>query len=52
MNFGDVAIATGQYPFPVKGNVVPGSDAAGSIAPLTPVCYSFTKALVCKNRKF
>ncbi|KAJ5666117.1 uncharacterized protein N7477_008565 [Penicillium maclennaniae] len=31
LNFRDIAIATGKYPFPVKENVVPGSDAAGDI---------------------
>lgn len=31
LNFRDVAIATGRYPFPVKELVVPCSDAAGDI---------------------
>lgn len=31
LNFRDIAISTGQYPFPVKDQVVPGSDAAGDI---------------------
>lgn len=31
LNFRDIVIATGQYPFPVKENVIPGSDAAGDI---------------------
>lgn len=31
LNFRDIAIATGKYPFPVKDQVVPGSDAAGDI---------------------
>ncbi|KAJ6103512.1 hypothetical protein N7486_005939 [Penicillium sp. IBT 16267x] len=31
LNFRDIAIATGKYPFTVKENVVPGSDAAGDI---------------------
>ncbi|KAJ5801961.1 uncharacterized protein N7503_004411 [Penicillium pulvis] len=31
LNYRDIAIATGQYPFAVKENVVPGSDAAGDI---------------------
>lgn len=31
LNFRDIAIATGKYPFPVKEKVVPGSDAAGDI---------------------
>jgi len=31
LNFRDIAIATGKYPFPVKKNVVPGSDAAGDV---------------------
>ena len=31
LNFRDIAIATGKYPFPVKKNVVPCSDAAGDV---------------------
>ncbi|RAK95917.1 zinc-dependent alcohol dehydrogenase family protein [Aspergillus ibericus CBS 121593] len=31
LNFRDIAISTGHYPFPVKEQVVPGSDAAGDI---------------------
>lgn len=31
LNFRDIAIATGLYPFPVKDNVVPSSDAAGDV---------------------
>lgn len=31
LNFRDIAIATSQYPFPVKDSVVPCSDAAGEV---------------------
>lgn len=31
LNFRDVAISTGKYPFPVKDQVVPASDAAGDV---------------------
>ncbi|OOF95580.1 hypothetical protein ASPCADRAFT_515919 [Aspergillus carbonarius ITEM 5010] len=31
LNFRDIDISTGHYPFPVKDHVIPGSDAAGDI---------------------
>ncbi|PYI29280.1 GroES-like protein [Aspergillus indologenus CBS 114.80] len=31
LNFRDIAVATSQYPFPVKDRVVPCSDAAGVV---------------------
>jgi NADPH:quinone reductase-like Zn-dependent oxidoreductase len=31
LNFRDFAVATGKYPFPVKDNVVPGSDLSGEV---------------------
>ncbi|KAF1966162.1 alcohol dehydrogenase [Bimuria novae-zelandiae CBS 107.79] len=31
LNFRDLAIPTGKYPFPVRDNVVPGSDGAGTV---------------------
>ena len=31
LNFRDIAIATSKYPFPVKDQVVPASDAAGDV---------------------
>lgn len=31
LNYRDIAIATSKYPFPVKDNVVPGSDASGDV---------------------
>lgn len=31
LNFRDLVITTGDYPFPVKDNVIPLSDAAGTI---------------------
>lgn len=34
LNFRDIAIAVGKYPFQVKDDVVPGSDAAGDIVSL------------------
>ncbi|PLB52321.1 NAD(P)-binding protein [Aspergillus steynii IBT 23096] len=32
LNFRDIAVATSQYPFPAKDDVIPGSDAAGVVA--------------------
>ncbi|OAL47018.1 NAD(P)-binding protein [Pyrenochaeta sp. DS3sAY3a] len=31
LNFRDFAVATGKYPFPVKDNVIPGSDLSGMV---------------------
>ncbi|OHE96906.1 hypothetical protein CORC01_07873 [Colletotrichum orchidophilum] len=31
LNYRDFAVANGKYPFPVKDNVVPGSDLAGDV---------------------
>jgi NADPH:quinone reductase-like Zn-dependent oxidoreductase len=31
LNFRDIAVAVGQYPFPTKERVIPGSDAAGEV---------------------
>ncbi|KAL4738338.1 NAD(P)-binding protein [Aspergillus similis] len=31
LNYRDIAVATSQYPFPVKDNVIPCSDAAGVV---------------------
>jgi len=31
LNFRDLAIPKGKYPFPVKENVIPGSDGAGTV---------------------
>ncbi|KAL1602354.1 hypothetical protein SLS60_005770 [Paraconiothyrium brasiliense] len=31
LNFRDFAVATGKYPFPVKDDVVPGSDLSGEV---------------------
>lgn len=33
LNYRDIAISTGLYPFPVKTNVVPYSDASGEVLP-------------------
>ncbi|KAK6811267.1 hypothetical protein RU639_013153 [Aspergillus parasiticus] len=43
LNFRDIAISTGKYPFPVKNNVVPGSDAAGDIVGVGEGAQGFTK---------
>lgn len=31
LNYKDIAISTGLYPFPVKTDVVPCSDASGKV---------------------
>lgn len=36
LNYRDLVIANGGYPFPVKEDVIPGSDAAGVIAAVGP----------------
>ncbi|KAJ9491855.1 hypothetical protein VN97_g1399 [Penicillium thymicola] len=43
LNYRDVAIGTSQYPFPVKDNVVPGSDAAGDIIEVGEGVTGFAK---------
>ncbi|KAM0460186.1 hypothetical protein ACHAPV_004975 [Trichoderma viride] len=42
LNYRDIAIATSHYPFPVKDNVVPVSDAAGEIVEIGPNVHGFT----------
>ncbi|KAJ4859409.1 zinc-binding dehydrogenase domain-containing protein [Trichoderma breve] len=42
LNFRDLAIATSRYPFPVKDNVIPISDAAGEIVEIGPNVQGFT----------
>lgn len=42
LNFRDIAIATGRYPFQVKDEVVPGSDAAGDVVALGEGVSKFT----------
>ncbi|KAH0525669.1 hypothetical protein TsFJ059_008013 [Trichoderma semiorbis] len=42
LNFRDLAIATSRYPFPVKDNVIPVSDAAGVIVEIGPNVQGFT----------
>ncbi|KAL6810277.1 NAD(P)-binding protein [Trichoderma sp. SZMC 28015] len=42
LNFRDLAIATSRYPFPVKDNVIPVSDAAGEIVEIGPNVQGFT----------
>ncbi|KAF7193666.1 Zinc-type alcohol dehydrogenase-like protein, partial [Pseudocercospora fuligena] len=41
LNFRDLVIATGLYPFPVKDNAVPLSDAAGTIEEVGPGVFGF-----------
>lgn len=43
LNYRDLVIANGGYPFPVKDNVVPLSDAAGTIAAVGPAVEGFQK---------
>lgn len=43
LNFRDIAISTGKYPFPVKDKVVPGSDAAGDIVGVGEGVQGFSK---------
>jgi NADPH:quinone reductase-like Zn-dependent oxidoreductase len=43
LNFRDYAIASGVYPFPVKDNVVPFSDAAGVIEEVGSAVEDFKK---------
>ncbi|KAI1319968.1 NAD(P)-binding protein [Xylariaceae sp. FL0255] len=38
LNYRDLLIARGQYPFPVNFPIVPGSDGAGEIVRLGPGC--------------
>ncbi|KAL9471970.1 hypothetical protein ACSS6W_009911 [Trichoderma asperelloides] len=42
LNYRDIAIATSHYPFPVKDNVIPVSDAAGEIVEIGPNVQGFT----------
>lgn len=43
LNFRDVAVATGKYPFPVKESVVPCSDLAGDVADVGDQVIGFAK---------
>ncbi|KAF7589924.1 hypothetical protein BBP40_003504 [Aspergillus hancockii] len=43
LNFRDIAISTGKYPFPVKDEVVPGSDVAGDIVGVGEGVQGFSK---------
>ena len=42
LNFRDIAISTSNYPFPVKDQVVPGSDAAGDVVTVGEGVTGFT----------
>ncbi|KAJ5292058.1 hypothetical protein N7478_001309 [Penicillium angulare] len=43
LNSRDCQIATSKYPFPIKENVVPGSDAAGDIVEVGDLVNDFAK---------
>lgn len=43
LNFRDVAIATSKYPFPVKDNLVPCSDAMGEVHAIGESVEGFSK---------
>lgn len=43
LNFRDFAVATGKYPFPVKENVVPGSDLSGDVVSVGDRVEGFAK---------
>ena len=43
LNFRDFAVATGKYPFPVKENVVPGSDFSGEVVSVGSHVDDFSK---------
>lgn len=43
LNFRDFAVATGKYPFPVKDNVVPGSDLSGEVVSIGSHVDDFAK---------
>ncbi|KAK4507698.1 hypothetical protein PRZ48_001433 [Zasmidium cellare] len=43
LNFRDIAIATSQYPFPVKDNVTPCSDAMGEVVEVGSSVPGFEK---------
>ncbi|KAJ4337791.1 hypothetical protein N0V95_008223 [Ascochyta clinopodiicola] len=43
LNFRDFAVATGKYPFPVKDNVIPGSDLSGEIVSVGSQVDDFAK---------
>lgn len=43
VNFRDFAVATGKYPFPVKDDVVPGSDLAGDVVQVGDRVEGFAK---------
>jgi NADPH:quinone reductase-like Zn-dependent oxidoreductase len=43
LNYRDLAIANGKYPYPVKENVIPLSDCAGTIAAAGPAVEGFEK---------
>ncbi|VUC32081.1 unnamed protein product [Clonostachys rosea] len=43
LNYRDIAVATGIYPFPVKDNVVPCSDMAGEVVEIGPAVQDLTE---------
>ena len=48
LNYRDLVVANGQYPFPVKDNVVPLSDAAGTIDQIGADVSGFEKGKQAK----
>ncbi|CEN61752.1 hypothetical protein ASPCAL08400 [Aspergillus calidoustus] len=57
LNSRDCQIATSKYPFPIKDNVIPGSDAAGDIVQVGDAVHDFAKGdrvVVCfdQNRPY
>ncbi|KAL3434360.1 NAD(P)-binding protein [Aspergillus tetrazonus] len=46
LNYRDIAVATSQYPFPVKDNVIPCSDAAGVVV---EVCEGVKGIVKCDH---
>lgn len=45
LNYRDLVVANGQYPFPVKDNVVPLSDAAGTVDQIGADVSGFEKGV-------
>lgn len=43
LNFRDIAVAIGQYPFPTKEKVIPGSDSAGEVVEVGTSVRGFSK---------
>ncbi|KAJ5779563.1 zinc-containing alcohol dehydrogenase [Penicillium paradoxum] len=53
LNLRDIVIATGKYPFQVKAQVIPGSDAAGDIIKVGEGVYGFAegdRVVICYDQ--